>query len=97
LALLDSVRENNGRIFTLHSLLARMTAGVWYPVNYFWLSFGKQDQLAKITTLLGQKRASNRHIFSSALLFSLHPHRRRRRAIISCSCSSVPKVAEPSG
>jgi len=55
LAILECAREDSGRVFTLDSLLARMTAGVWYPVNYFRLSFGKQDQLGKITTILGEK------------------------------------------
>ena len=55
LAILESVRENRGRIFTLDSLLVRMTASVWYPVNYFRLSFGKQDQLGKIIIMLGEK------------------------------------------
>lgn len=54
LSILESVRENSGRVFTLDSLLARMTASVWYPVNYFRLSFGKQDQLGRITMLLGE-------------------------------------------
>jgi hypothetical protein len=49
---LESVRENNGRVYGLDSLLASMIAHVWYPVNYFRLSFGKQDQLGKITLLL---------------------------------------------
>jgi len=55
LAILESARENKGRVFTLDSLLARMTASVWYPVNYFRLSFGKQDRLGNITAILGEK------------------------------------------
>jgi len=56
LAILESVRENNkGGIFVLDSLLARMIASVWYPVNYFRLSFGKQDRLGNIATALGEK------------------------------------------
>ncbi len=34
-----------------------MTASVWYPVNYFRLSFGKQDRLGSITAALGEKSA----------------------------------------
>lgn len=55
LAILEHVRENKGRIFPLDSLLAFMTASVWYPINYFYLSFGKQDQLARIISLLGKE------------------------------------------
>ncbi|MFZ5809999.1 MAG: HNH endonuclease domain-containing protein [Chloroflexota bacterium] len=54
LAILEHVRENNGRILPLDSLLACMTASVWYPIHYFRLSFGKQDQLARIVSLLGE-------------------------------------------
>ncbi|MCS6772552.1 MAG: hypothetical protein NZ693_00345 [Thermoflexales bacterium] len=32
-----------------------MLANVWYPVNYFRLSFGKQDQLGKVVELLGKR------------------------------------------
>lgn len=55
LAILESVHENGGRIFTLDSLLARMIASAWYPVNYFRLFFGKQDQLGRISMLLAEK------------------------------------------
>ena len=55
LAILECVRENQGPFLPLDSLLARMTAGVWYPVHYFRLSFGKQDQLDKVIALLREK------------------------------------------
>lgn len=55
LAILDSVQQSDERVIPLDLLLARMVASVWYPVNYFKLSFGKQDQLSKIVTLLGEQ------------------------------------------
>ncbi|MCC6604729.1 MAG: HNH endonuclease [Anaerolineae bacterium] len=48
LALLDHIRETQSPIIPVNSLLARMVAGVWYPANYFRLSFGKQDRLGQI-------------------------------------------------
>lgn len=55
LAILESLREDTGPVLPLDLLLARMISGVWYPVNYFRLSFGKQDQLGKVIALLGEK------------------------------------------
>lgn len=48
LAILKSIRENQTSIILLNDLLAQMVASVWYPTNYFRLSFGKQDRLSQI-------------------------------------------------
>ncbi|GAP06119.1 hypothetical protein ATHL_00965 [Anaerolinea thermolimosa] len=34
LAILEAVRDGEGRILPMQKLLARMTARVWYPINY---------------------------------------------------------------
>lgn len=52
LSILESVRNDEGRVLPVKTLLARMTAKVWYPINYFKLSFGKQDQLGNIVAFL---------------------------------------------
>jgi hypothetical protein len=48
LAILESIKETNSRFIPLDYLLAKMIASVWYPTNYFYLSFGKQDRLSQI-------------------------------------------------
>ncbi|MBP7042333.1 MAG: HNH endonuclease [Chloroflexi bacterium] len=48
LALLDHFKETQSPLIPVNYLLARMVAGVWYPANYFRLSFGKQDRLSQI-------------------------------------------------
>jgi hypothetical protein len=48
LAILEYIKETNSRFIPLNHLLAKMVASVWYPTNYFYLSFGKQDRLSKI-------------------------------------------------
>jgi len=48
LALLDQIKETQSPLIPVNHLLARMVAGVWYPTNYFRLSFGKQDRLGQI-------------------------------------------------
>ncbi len=52
LAILDEIEENSGRILPISRLLGRMIASAWYPVNYFRISFGKQDILARFVTEL---------------------------------------------
>lgn len=57
LAILDHIREDQSPIVEINTLVARMVAGVWYPTNYFRLSFGKQDRLSEIALLLKEKRS----------------------------------------
>lgn len=54
LAILEHVEENHSPVISIDQLLARMVARVWYPTNYFKLSFGKQDQLSVASELLRQ-------------------------------------------
>lgn len=48
LALLAHVKSGQSAVVPVDDLLAGMVAHVWYPVNYFYLSFGKQDRLPHI-------------------------------------------------
>jgi hypothetical protein len=61
LAILEDIRENQSRILSKDNLLARMVASVWFPINYFRLSFGKQDRLGNIAVKIGSyaKLAAN--------------------------------------
>lgn len=43
LAILDSLRQNGQPIISMRELSLRMVATAWYPLDYFKLSFGKQD------------------------------------------------------
>ncbi len=53
LAILDHVRNKQTRIISVRQLTAHMVANVWYPTNYFRLSFGKQDRLGQIAVNVG--------------------------------------------
>lgn len=53
LAILECVQRGQGPVIPLTDLLAEMVAAVWYPTNYFRLSFGKQDRLGALTLRLG--------------------------------------------
>jgi len=48
LSILECVKDNQLTVIPIDHLIARMIANVWYPVHYFKLSFGKQDQISSI-------------------------------------------------
>lgn len=52
LSILEQVKKNQATIIPIKDLLAQMVAFVWYPANYYLLSFGKQDQLRNLTNQL---------------------------------------------
>lgn len=53
LALLNKLNTHADKtIFTLDALAIEMTTLAWYPLNYFHLSFGKQDQVGNIIARL---------------------------------------------
>ncbi len=47
LALLENLKKDNSNVIPLEDIIIEMVSTVWYPINYFKLSFGKQDQLTK--------------------------------------------------
>ena len=50
LAILAHLQQTEETVATVEQLIARMVADVWYPSNYFRLSFGKQDRLGLIAS-----------------------------------------------
>lgn len=48
LAILTEIQNNQSPTLALQELAARMLSLVWYPVNTFRLSFGKQDRLSSV-------------------------------------------------
>jgi hypothetical protein len=55
LSILEQVRQGEAPLLPLNRLLAEMVASVWYPANYFYLSFGKQDRLSQIVQSLANE------------------------------------------
>jgi hypothetical protein len=55
LAVLDEIEDGATSVIPLTRLLGRMVAAAWYPVNYFRISFGKQDVLARLVVQLLEK------------------------------------------
>jgi len=48
LSILDSLKDNNKPLIPMNELALRMVASVWYPLDYYKLSFGKQDSFKGI-------------------------------------------------
>lgn len=76
LAILECIQEHPNRVLIpLSQILARMVAFIWYPTNYFRLSFGKQDRLSHIALQLGAQNhlliSAKRHQVESEALTHL--------------------------
>ncbi|MGI4822606.1 MAG: HNH endonuclease domain-containing protein [Janthinobacterium lividum] len=54
LAILESLEASQDNRIPLRELSLRMVAGVWYPLDYFKLSFGKQDGFRPIADTISQ-------------------------------------------
>lgn len=57
LSILDSLRDNGENIISQKDIALRMLANVWYPLDYFKLSFGKQDSFKKVAQFISSKIA----------------------------------------
>jgi len=55
LAILDELTETNSSILNLDNLSIRMLSDIWYPLDYFKLSFGKQDSFKNISNFVSGK------------------------------------------
>ena len=45
LAILDEIKEMGSERILIENLYRRILEDVWYPINYYQLSFGKADSL----------------------------------------------------
>ncbi|GAA4461913.1 HNH endonuclease domain-containing protein [Nibrella saemangeumensis] len=55
LAILNHLKENGSSLIALDDLALRMVAQVWYPLDYFRLSFGRQDSFKHIAHFVSQR------------------------------------------
>jgi hypothetical protein len=76
LSIIESIRNNDSELLNVDDLVLQMIANVWYPHNYFNLSFGKQDKLAtKVRSIQEKLHVQNNLINKSDLLHLLKsPH-----------------------
>ncbi|MCS6906774.1 MAG: HNH endonuclease domain-containing protein [Anaerolineales bacterium] len=74
LAILDHVREGKGRIIAIDSLLAYMISRSWYPLNFYRLSFGKQDMIGRVVTLIGERSGLDANSPQSRIIETAQQH-----------------------
>ncbi|WP_229598123.1 HNH endonuclease domain-containing protein [Runella aurantiaca] len=55
LSILDSLRDNGENIISQKDITLRMLANVWYPLDYFKLSFGSQDGFKNVAQFISSK------------------------------------------
>ena len=48
LSQLELLKSNNKATIPIDLIIIEMIGAAWYPVNYFKLSFGKQDKLSEL-------------------------------------------------
>lgn len=72
LSILDSLQEKNESIISLDDIALRMIARVWYPLDYFKLSFGKQDGFKSIAEFVTSRIEINNNISSPSLFIQLN-------------------------
>jgi hypothetical protein len=59
IAILETVVEGSGEHLPFDELAMRMMANVWFPLDYYKLSFGKQDSFKKIASYISVHMAVN--------------------------------------
>jgi hypothetical protein len=72
LAILDSLKENGNSTISMNDIALRMIANVWYPLDYFKLSFGKQDGFKPIAQFVSSKITIDNSTSSDTLFSQLH-------------------------
>lgn len=72
LAILDGLGEVESNRLPLRELSLRMVAGVWYPLDYFKLSFGKQDGFRPIADFVSQQLAVDNRPTAPSLFVQLN-------------------------
>ena len=71
LGILECLRKYNKEEIYIDDIVIEMIAGVWYPINYFNLSFGKQDQLERNVILLKEELKLKKDINKEELVIYL--------------------------
>jgi hypothetical protein len=56
LAILEEIKENPSPSIKMEKLYTRMVNSVWYPLDFFKLSFGKSDGFKKISNYISSKQ-----------------------------------------
>ncbi len=72
LSILDHLLENGNPTIPIKDIAIRMIANAWYPLDYYKLSFGKQDGFKKIAYLITNKVRVDNSLKSPSLFEQIH-------------------------
>lgn len=67
LSILDWIHESDQLTISFDELSIRMLSSVWYPLDYFKLSFGKQDGFKDLATQISKHMIVDNHITAKSL------------------------------
>ena len=68
LSILDFIVEKNLKHIPIKEVAIRMISNAWYPLDYYKLSFGKQDGFKNIARILSEKILIDNSVNSAPLL-----------------------------
>jgi len=68
LAILEEVKESNSSSIKIEALYKRMMTSVWYPLDYFKLSFGKSDSFKSVAQYISSKQTIDNSSSAEPLL-----------------------------
>lgn len=71
LAILDHIKSNDSRIIPMRSLALQMLENVWYPLDFYKLSFGKQDGFSQLAKAVNSTIKSKDEYYKSSLIEQL--------------------------
>lgn len=66
-AILDELEAKDSCVLSMNELAIRMVSHVWYPLDYYKLSFGPADQFKEISRFLSEKMEIDHSPYSSDL------------------------------
>lgn len=70
-SILDSIIKSSNRKIRASDLIAGMISSIWYPANFFKISFGKQDRLGEIAFLIKDELNLNPNSDSTKIFTSI--------------------------
>lgn len=74
LSILDSLQENGVRVIQQRDLALRMLANVWYPLDYYKLSFGTQDGFKPIAEFITSRIVIDNRVNAPNLFQQINLH-----------------------
>ena len=89
-AYFDEVLDGASEV-SFRRMTARMVAAAWYPVNYFHLSLGLQDQLGKAVTCCKQELGLGDAAEAAVIIAAVEESNDKRvRGAVDALCKYVP-------